>query len=113
MFILLFTVGLGILFAVFATQNTHYIDITFWAFYIPRVPVYLVVLTPLLIGFVISAVYQLLLGLSRDLTINEQRDEIVKLKTKLAEEKKRAHKFELENVKIKKENEDFDEDSIQ
>ena len=47
------------------------------------------------------------------MTINEQKDEIKRLKKEIAEVTKDAHKFQLENTKIKSENEEpEDADSI-
>lgn len=113
MLVLLITVALGIAFAVFATQNTGTIDLNFGKYFLPGIPIYLVVLVPLLFGLLVAFILHLLKILSHDLTIDEQKHELKTLKEELAEVTKKAHKLELENVKIRKDSGDFDEDSIE
>jgi uncharacterized membrane protein (DUF106 family) len=113
MLTLIITVVLGLGFAFFATQNTGSIDLNFGNYVLPDVPVYLVVLIPLLIGLFASLIIHVTKALSSSLTINEQKDEIKKFKDETAELTKQVHKLELENTKLKAENgKDFDEDSI-
>lgn len=57
MFTLLTTVVIGIFFAIFATQNTGSIAVNFGDYMLPNVPIYLAVLTPLLIGLLIGFFY--------------------------------------------------------
>ncbi len=110
---LLSAVTLGILFAIFATQNTGPVSLNFGNFVISSVPVYLIILVPLLIGLLLALFFHLAKDLSQSLTINEQKDEIKKDKQDLAEITKSSHKFEVENAKIKTENgEPTDENSI-
>lgn len=112
MIILLFTVALGTLFAIFATQNTGSVDLNFGSYFIPNIPIYLLVLIPLLFGIMIAFLFHALRTLSYDLTENEQKREIKKLREEVTDLTKRDHKLELENVKLKKEKGKFDEDSI-
>lgn len=112
MLVLLITVALGTAFAIFATQNTGTVDLNFGSYFIPKVPIYLLVLVPLLLGLLIAYLLHVMNVLSHDLTIDDQKRDIKVLKTELAEITKKAHKLELENLKIKKDNGDFDEDSM-
>ena len=113
MFTLLTAVILGVLFAVFATQNTGTISLNFAGHILSNIPLYLAILVPLLIGLLLAMLFHLTKDLSQSLTINEQKDEVKKLKNDLAETTKSSHKFEIENAKIKTENgEPTDEDSI-
>lgn len=113
MLTLVVTVLLGLGFAYFATQNTGTVGLSFGKYNLTNVPIYLVVLIPLLIGLVTSFFIYMARGLSSSLTINEQKDEIEKLKEENAEIAKDMHKLELENTKLKTgSGEEFDEESI-
>jgi len=112
MLILLTTVVLGIAFALFAVQNTAPASLRFGEYIIENIPIYLIVLIPLLLGLTVSYFIYLARDLSANLTSNEQKDKIKQLKRDLAEETKKAHKLELENTKFKAKTGDFDEDSI-
>lgn len=103
---------LGILFSVFATQNTNTIPIYFGDYTLPGIPVYVAILVPLLIGSLLMFLINLLKDLSQKMTIHEQTDKIKDYKKDLAEATKRAHKLELENVKMKLKNGDTDEESF-
>ena len=103
MFTLLTTVVIGIFFAIFATQNTEAITLNFGEYVLPNLPVYLAVLTPLLIGLLVGFFMYTLRDLSDDLTINEYQEKIKKLKNDLAETTQKAHKLQIENSKLKKE----------
>ena len=112
MIVLVVTVAVGILLAIFATQNTGSIDLNFGNYFLPNIPIYLVVLIPLLFGLLIAFLLHVLKLLSHDLTIDEQKKEIKSLKSDLNDITKQAHKLELENLKIKKDSGNFDEESI-
>ena len=109
---LLITVLLAVIFAVFATQNTSFTTIYLGSHSLQNVPIYLVVLIPLLIGLSLSFLVHLIRALSDSLTINEHKDELKNLKKELAEITREAHKLELENTKLKTEIGKIDEDSI-
>ncbi len=110
---LLTAVTLGILFAIFATQNTGPVTVNFGGFIISSVPVYLIILIPLLTGLTLALLFHIVKDFSRSRTINKQKEENKNLKKALAETTKSAHKLEIENVKIKTENgEPEDENSI-
>lgn len=112
MLILLTTVVLGVAFALFAVQNTVPASLRFGAYILEGIPIYLVVLIPLLLGLIVSFFIYLARDLSASLTINEQKDKIKNLKKHLADALKKDHKLELENTKLKAKTGEFDEDSI-
>ena len=113
MLTLLVMVAAAIGYAIFATQNTTGIEINLGNYVIPNVPVYLVVLLPLLIGLLASYFIHVAYYLSLKLTIGEKEDELKKLREENADLTKEVHKLELENTKIKSKNgEPVDEDSI-
>jgi uncharacterized integral membrane protein len=113
MFALLVSVALGVLFAVFATQNTGPVSLNLGGHHIANIPLYLAVLVPLLIGLLMALFFHLIKDLSQSLTINEQKDQIKNLKKEVAEITKEAHKFQLESSKLKEKNGDAgDGDSI-
>ncbi len=112
-FILLCTVTLSIIFSIFATQNTGLVSIYFSGYQITNIPIYLVVLTPVLLSLLFCAVIQTIRNLSLNYTINHQKKLVRGLKRDLGEVTKELHKLELENAKFKNElGEPQDEDSL-
>jgi uncharacterized integral membrane protein len=110
---LLASVALGVLFALFATQNTSPVTLNFGGRTLANIPIYLAILIPLLTGLTLALLFHIVKGLSQNLTISEQKDQMKNLKKELAEVTKDAHKFQLENTKLKTENGNpEDEDSI-
>lgn len=110
---LITAVVLGVIFAIFSTQNTGPVTLNIGGHILQNIPVYLVILVPLLSGLLLAFLFHITKDLSQNLTINEQKDDIKKLKNDLAEVTKQAHKFELESTKLKEQNGDAeDEDSI-
>lgn len=110
---LLITVALGIIFAIFATQNTNPITLNFASYSLTDIPLYLAILVPLLCGLLLALFFHMIKNLSQSLTIHKQKDENKNLKKDLAETTKSAHKLEVENVKIKSKNgEPTDENSL-
>ena len=100
-------------FAFFATQNTDLVSINFAGYVLSNIPLYLIVLLPLLIGLLISFLLHMAKDLSSGLTINEEKNKVKNLKKELAEVTKEAHKLEIENAKLKAETgESTDENSI-
>lgn len=113
MLFLLITVILAGLFALFATQNTTVVEVSFGKFVLDNIPLYLVVLVPLLIGLLASYFIYIMYFLSTKLTLSEQKDKINYLKEENSELTKDLHKLELENAKLKSQNgEPIDEESI-
>jgi uncharacterized integral membrane protein len=113
MLMLITTVAVGIVIAVFATQNTESIPLDFGGSTIQNVPVYLIALIPLIVGLAIAFFIHTAKELSQSLTISELKDENKNLEEELAEVTKRAHKLEIDNAKLKTElGEPEDENSI-
>jgi uncharacterized integral membrane protein len=112
MLMLLVTVVLGIVLAIFATQNTGAVNLSLGEYYLPNVPIYLIVLVPLAGGFAIAWIVYLAKTLAQSLVIGEQTKEISGLKAELVAARKRAHELELENIKLKAKSGEFDENSI-
>src|SRR4030043_1716685 len=109
MLVLVVAIIFGLAFAVFANFNTQPVDINFIKYVLRGVPLYLVILAPLLIGVFVSYIVYLIRALSSDLTVSEYKDEVKKLKAELTEVTKEAHQLELENTKIKAKGGVFDE----
>lgn len=110
---LLITVLLAGLFALFATQNTQVADLNFGGYVIKGLPMYLIILVPLVLGLLASYFIYVAYSLSTRLTINEQKDKIRRLSQEKAEITKKFHKLELELTSLKAKNgEAVDEDSI-
>ncbi len=110
---MVFTVLIAALFAFFATQNTVPVSINFMGYTLSNIPLYLVVLIPLLVGLLLSFLLHLAKDLSSSLTISEEKGRVKNLKKELADVTKQAHKLEVENAKLKAETgEPTDENSI-
>jgi uncharacterized integral membrane protein len=110
---LVVTVALGLAFAIFATQNTFPVDVNLIFLQIPVVPLYLIVLVPLLIGLLTSFLIHVLSEIASSITLDEKQKELKGTKQENAELAKRVHKLELENTKMKaKLGKEFDEDSF-
>jgi uncharacterized membrane protein YciS (DUF1049 family) len=76
-------------------------------------PLYLVIIVPLILGLLASYIIYVMYSLSLKLTISEQKDKLKKIKEENTDLTKRAHKLELENTKLTSQNgHDVDEDSI-
>lgn len=110
---LVVTVALGLAFAIFATQNTAPVEVNLILWQILSVPLFLVVLIPLLAGLLTSFLIHALSEISSSITLDENERELKGTKQENAELAKRVHKLELENTKLKaKAGEEFDEDSF-
>ncbi len=112
-FILLCTVALSIIFSIFATQNTGLVTLFFSNYKISDIPVYLIILIPVLLSLISCTFIQFFRNLSSNYTIKHQKKLINGLKRDLGEVTKELHKLELENAKFKSElGEPQDDDSI-
>lgn len=114
MILLILIVIFGLIFSYFATQNTEVVDIYFWKYHFQNIPLYMIILGSLGMGFLISAIAYIIRVLSSSMTISEKNDKLKDIQKELSEVTKRAHKLELENAKLKTklDEEDYDEDSI-
>ncbi len=112
MLTLVITVILAGAFALFATQNTTSVDVNFGN-YVLQMPLFLVVIVPLILGLLASYFIYVAYSLSLKLTISEQKDELKKVKEENTDLTKKVHKLELENTKLESQNgHSVDEDSI-
>jgi uncharacterized integral membrane protein len=110
---LLVTVALGVAFAIFSTQNTEPVSVNLVFMQIPAVPLFLVVLIPLLVGLLTSFLIHSISSIASSIAMDEHEREIKGTKEENAELAKRVHKLELENTKLKaKLGEEFDEESF-
>ena len=104
----------GVLFSIFATNNTQTIDMSLGSYKITDIQLYLVVLIAIGIGVVIAGIYYLIHWLSVSMTMGEKDKEIKDYRKEINMLTKEVHKLELENTKLKSklDEEDFDEESI-
>ena len=113
MLILVIIVLLGFAFAIFATQNTSVITLYFGKFVLGNIPLYLSILIPFLLGVILTTFLHIARDLSQRLTISEQKEKLKNNTAEIADLTKKAHKLELENVKLKKNTDkEFDEESF-
>jgi uncharacterized membrane protein YciS (DUF1049 family) len=103
MFALIILVVFGIGVAFFATQNTQAISITLANYPLTGVPLYLIVLGSLLLGFVVSWVISLADVISSALKIHGKENTIKDDKKQISELTKKVHQLELENERLKAE----------
>ncbi len=99
--IVLVVFGIGVAF--FATQNTQTISITLGNYPLTGVPLYLIVLVSLLLGFVVSWIISLVDVISSALKIHGKESAIKDANKQISELTKRVHQLELENERLKAE----------
>ncbi|PIR80177.1 MAG: hypothetical protein COU25_01415 [Candidatus Levybacteria bacterium CG10_big_fil_rev_8_21_14_0_10_35_13] len=97
--IVLFIFGIGIAF--FATQNTQAISLTFANYSIHGVPVYIVVLVSLLLGFAVSWIISRVDVISSAFKIHGKESTIKNANKQISELTKKVHQLELENERLK------------
>lgn len=100
MFVLLILIISGIGAALFATQNTQGVSITFAGYTFTDIPMYLIVLCTLLIGISISWIISLAGSISSSLTIHGKENAIKETKKQINDLTKQVHELELENAKL-------------
>jgi uncharacterized integral membrane protein len=101
MFALIVLVVFGIGVAYFATQNTQPTSITLLSYPVSGIPLYMVVLGSLLLGFVVSWVINLVDVISSALKIHGKENKIKDANKEITELNKRIHQLELENERLK------------
>jgi uncharacterized membrane protein YciS (DUF1049 family) len=99
--IILFVLGIGV--AYFATQNTQTISITLADYHLNGIPLYLIVLVSLLLGFVVSWIMSLVDVISSALNIHGKESAIKDANKQISELTKKVHQLELENERLKAE----------
>ncbi len=97
--IVLFVFGIGVAF--FATQNTQAISITFANYPLSGIPLYLIVLVSLLLGFAVSWIISLVDVISSALKIHGKDSTIKEANKQIADLTKSVHQLELENERLK------------
>ena len=99
--IVLFVFGIGVAF--FATQNTQAISITFANYSLNGIPLYIIVLISLLLGFAVSWIISLFDIISSAFKIRGKESTIKDANKQISELTKRVHQLELENERLKAE----------
>ena len=103
MFALIILVIFGIGVAFFATQNTQAISITVANYPLTGIPLYLIVLGSLLLGFLVSWILSFFDVISSALKIHRKESTIKDANKQISELTKRVHQLELENERLKAE----------
>jgi len=101
MFALIVLVVFGIGVAFFATQNTQTVSIILANYPLTDIPLYLIVLVSLLLGFIVSWIISLVDVISSALKIHGRESTIKDANKQISELTKRAHQLELENERLK------------
>lgn len=101
MLILLLLIVYGIVFALFATQNTGSVPITLFNYNLASVPIYLVALGSLLLGTAISWLISLINGISSSLTIHGKNSTIKDAHKTIEQLKNENNRLALENAELK------------
>lgn len=97
--IILFIFGIGVAF--FATQNTQAISITLANYPLTGIPLYLIVLVSLLLGFVVSWIISFVDVIASALKMHGKENTIKNAHKQISELTKRVHQLELENERLK------------
>lgn len=103
MFALIVLVVFGIGVAFFATQNTQTVSVTLANYPISGIPLYLIVLGSLLLGFVVSWILSFFGVISSALKLHGKESTIKDANKQISELTKRVHQLELENERLKAE----------
>ncbi len=103
MFVLVVLVLFGIGGAYFATQNTQTASITLANYSYSGIPLYLIALGSLLVGFVVSWLISLVDGVSSYFRIHGKDSALKDAHKEVAELTKRVHQIELENERLRAE----------
>ncbi len=97
--IVLFIFGIGV--AYFGTQNTQTISVTLANYNLNGIPVYVIVLGSLLLGFIISWIISLVDVISSAFKIRGKESSIKDANKQIANLTKTVHQLELENERLK------------
>lgn len=106
MFALIVLVIFGIGVAFFATENTQVVSITLARYPFTGIPLYLIVLGSLLLGFVVSWLISLVDVISSALKIHGKDSAIKDGNKQIVELNKKLRELELENERLKAEAKD-------
>ncbi len=105
MFTLILGIVFGLLFAYFATQNTAGVTLRIADITLTNIPLYLIALGSLLIGFLISGLFSLIEGVSASLALIGKDSKIRHTENQVEEMSKKVQALEIENARLKGENE--------
>ena len=111
---LVLVIVLAIPVALFAAQNGQAIDIRFFNWAYRGIPVYLVVLTALLLGIVFAWVIHMINSLGAAMTIHKKQSALNEEEKKNTELAKKVHQLEVEKAELKAKynSEETDEKSL-
>lgn len=107
---LIVTVLFGLIIAYFATQNTGAISLNFLNYTMPGIPTYIVVIGALLVGLFLSWIISLINDIGTGFTIRGKESKIKDYRKENAELTKRIHQLELENTRLRTENNESADD---
>lgn len=110
--VIIIVIVLSLIFAFFATQNTSGVTLRIGATMLVNLPLYLVVLGSLLVGFLISWIFSLIDSLSSKFTIHGKDSTIKQTKKTVVDLTKKVHQLELENAKLETELRDRSEGKV-
>jgi len=97
--IVLFIFGIGVAF--FATQNTQAVSLTFANYSLTSIPVYIIVLVSLLLGFAVSWIIGLVDVIASAFKMHGKESTIKNDNKQISELTKKVHQLELENERLK------------
>jgi putative membrane protein len=103
MFALIVLVVFGIGVAFFATQNTQTISVAIANYHLAGIPLYIIVLGSLLLGFAVSWIISLVGGISSALKMHGKESTIKNANKEISDLTKKVHQLELENERLKTE----------
>jgi uncharacterized integral membrane protein len=101
MLALLVIILFGILIAVFATQNTGFVDISFANYQLTGIPLYFVALIGLLMGVLISWILSFFDAVSSFFTMHGKDSKINDQSRSITGMKQKIHSLEIENARLR------------
>jgi len=107
--IILIVFGIGV--GLFSTQNTQFASITFAQHTFSNIPMYLIILGAILSGIFVSWIISLLGFVSSFFTLHGKESKIKESNKEIANLTKRLHDLELENERLKAENNQGNKDN--
>lgn len=101
MLALVVVIFFGILFAVFATQNTSMTTITVANYQLTGIPLYIIVLGGLLVGVVISTILSFFDALGTFFTLHGKDSAITTQRRTITDLKQKIRDLEMDNAKLR------------
>lgn len=98
--LIVFGIGIGL----FSTQNTQAASVTFAQYTFSNIPMYLIILGAILSGIFVSWIISLVGFVSSFFTLHGKESKIKEAKREITDLTKRVHELELENERLKAEN---------